>query len=61
MVSMWSSITFRFSGEMSAEASPAGQEILGEDVNVRTLLRLVGVEKRVHCPGAERREWFLIS
>ena len=61
MVSMWSSITFKFSGEMSVEASPAGQEILGVEVNVRTLLSDVGVEKRVHWPVGARREWFRIS
>lgn len=39
----------------------AGQEILGEDVNVRTLESEVGVLKRVHWFGAARSEWLRIS
>ena len=61
MVSMWSSITFKCSGEISLLGESAGHDILGEDVNVRTLLRLVGVEKRVHWFGAARMEWLRIS
>lgn len=45
---------------MSAAGS-AGQEILGEDVKVRTEESEVGVLNRVHWFGVASMEWFLIS
>lgn len=54
-------MTFKCSGEILDDASLAGQEIFGEEVNVRTLLSEVGVAKRVHWFGAARIEWLRIS